>query len=249
MTTSNNIVKSITTLLDEEISPLSETITPAASYAASTPSSTSGFFSNVTWQTWLIIFLILALLGINIFAYLAKGTQEITSVFEQIFAPILQFFGYTTLETTKQTIENTATGATAGVNVVANTGVDTINQVEQINQNQSSSLPSSQTSSPTGQLAVSSQPTTSIQNDLLREKEEANVEQYQQDSLEKALSNAAQTAGQVQPMEASSGKAGWCYIGDDLGVRTCSQVGINDTCLSGDIFPSQEICMNPNLRP
>jgi hypothetical protein len=84
---------------------------------------------------------------------------------------------------------------------------------------------------------------------LLREKEEANVEQYQQDSLEKALSNAAQTAGQVQPMEASSGKAGWCYIGDDLGVRTCSQVGINDTCLSGDIFPSQEICMNPNLRP
>jgi hypothetical protein len=241
MTTPNNIVKSITSLLDEEISPLSETITPSTS---STSSSSSGFFSNITWQTWLIIFLILALLGINIFAYLAKGTQEVTSIFEQIFAPILQFFGYTTLETTKQTIENTATGATAGVNVVANTGVDTINQVEQIGTSQSLS-----SSSPTGQLAVSSQPTTSIQSDLLREKEEANVEQYQQDSLEKALTNAAQTAGQVQPMEASSGKAGWCYIGDDLGVRTCSQVGINDTCLSGDIFPSQEICMNPNLRP
>jgi len=243
MTTPNNIVKSITSLLEEEISPLSDT-----SSMSSTPSSSSssGFFSNITWQTWLIIFLILALLGINIFAYLAKGTQEVTSIFEQLFAPILQFFGYTTLETTKQTIENTATGATAGVNVVANTGVDTINQVEQIGQTSNQSLSSS---SPTGQLAVSSQPTTSIQNDLLREKEEANVEQYQQDSLEKALSNAAQTAGQVQPMEASSGKAGWCYIGDDLGVRTCSQVGINDTCLSGDIFPSQEICMNPNLRP
>jgi len=243
MTTPNNIVKSITSLLEEEISPLSDT-----SSMSSTPSSSSssGFFSNITWQTWLIIFLILALLGINIFAYLAKGTQEVTSIFEQLFAPILQFFGYTTLETTKQTIENTATGATAGVNVVANTGVDTINQVEQIGQTSNQSLSSS---SPTGQLAVSSQPTTSIQSDLLREKEEANVEQYQQDSLEKALSNAAQTAGQVQPMEASSGKAGWCYIGDDLGVRTCSQVGINDTCLSGDIFPSQEICMNPNLRP
>lgn len=247
MTTPNNIVKSITSLLEEEISPLSETITPSTSYMSSTTStssSSSGFFSNITWQTWLLIFLILALLGINIFAYLAKGTQEVSSIFQQIFAPILQFFGYTTLETTKQTIENTATGTTAGVNVVANAGVDTINQVEQIGTSQSLS-----SSSPTGQLAVSSQPTTSIQSDLLREKEEANIEQYQQDSLEKALSNAAQTAGQVQPMEASSGKAGWCYIGDDLGVRTCSQVGINDTCLSGDIFPSQEICMNPNLRP
>ena len=247
MTTPNNIVKSITSLLEEEISPLSETITPSTSYmssTSSTPSSSSGFFSNITWQTWLLIFLILALLGINIFAYLAKGTQEVSSIFQQIFAPILQFFGYTTLETTKQTIENTATGTTVGVNVVANAGVDTINQVEQIGTSQSLS-----SSSPTGQLAVSSQPTTSIQSDLLREKEEANIEQYQQDSLEKALSNAAQTAGQVQPMEASSGKAGWCYIGDDLGVRTCSQVGINDTCLSGDIFPSQEICMNPNLRP
>lgn len=248
MTTPNNIVKSITSLLDEEISPLSDTSSISMSSSSSTSSPSSGFFSNITWQTWLLVFLILALLGINIFAYLAKGTQEVSSIFQQIFAPILQFFGYTTLETTKQTIENTATGTTAGVNVVANAGVDTINQVEQIGTSQSlSSLPSS--SSPTGQLAVSSQPTTSIQNDLLREKEEANIEQYQQDSLEKALSNAAQTAGQVQPMEASSGKAGWCYIGDDLGVRTCSQVGINDTCLSGDIFPSQEICMNPNLRP
>jgi hypothetical protein len=248
MTTPNNIVKSITSLLDEEISPLSDTSSISMSSTTSTSTPSSGFFSNITWQTWLLVFLILALLGINIFAYLAKGTQEVSSIFQQIFAPILQFFGYTTLETTKQTIENTATGTTAGVNVVANAGVDTINQVEQIGTSQSlSSLPTS--SSPTGQLAVSSQPTTSIQNDLLREKEEANIEQYQQDSLEKALSNAAQTAGQVQPMEASSGKAGWCYIGDDLGVRTCSQVGINDTCLSGDIFPSQEICMNPNLRP
>ena len=248
MTTPNNIVKSITSLLEEEISPLSDTsYTTSTSSTSSTPSPSSpssGFFSNITWQTWLLIFLILALLGINIFAYLAKGTQEVSSIFQQIFAPILQFFGYTTLETTKQTIENTATGATTGVNVVANTGVDTIDQIEQIGTSQSLS-----SSSPTGQLAVSSQPTTSIQSDLLREKEEANIEQYQQDSLEKALSNAAQTAGQVQPMEASSGKAGWCYIGDDLGVRTCSQVGINDTCLSGDIFPSQEICMNPNLRP
>ena len=46
-----------------------------------------------------------------------------------------------------------------------------------------------------------------------------------------------------------SGKSGWCFIGEDRGFRTCSEIGENDRCMSGDIFPSQEICMNPNLRP
>ena len=45
------------------------------------------------------------------------------------------------------------------------------------------------------------------------------------------------------------GKPGWCFIGEDRGFRTCAQVGINDDCMSGDIFPSQEICINPSLRP
>jgi len=46
----------------------------------------------------------------------------------------------------------------------------------------------------------------------------------------------------------STNKSGWCYIGEDQGYRSCIQVGDNDTCMSGDIFPSQEICVNPKLR-
>jgi hypothetical protein len=45
------------------------------------------------------------------------------------------------------------------------------------------------------------------------------------------------------------GKSGWCYIGEDRGFRTCAKVGVNDTCMSGEIFPTQEVCINPNLRP
>ena len=43
-------------------------------------------------------------------------------------------------------------------------------------------------------------------------------------------------------------KTGWCYIGSDQGYRSCSQVGDADTCMSGNIFPTQDICVNPNLR-
>jgi hypothetical protein len=37
-------------------------------------------------------------------------------------------------------------------------------------------------------------------------------------------------------------------VGEDRGIRTCAEVGVNDECMSGDIFPSQELCINPNLR-
>jgi len=43
-------------------------------------------------------------------------------------------------------------------------------------------------------------------------------------------------------------KAGWCYIGTDRGFRSCAQVSETDKCMSGQIFPSQNICVNPSLR-
>lgn len=43
-------------------------------------------------------------------------------------------------------------------------------------------------------------------------------------------------------------KSGYCYLGEDRGVRTCVEVDDTDTCLSNQIFPTQELCVNPNLK-
>tara|TARA_B100001142_G_scaffold322523_1_gene370949 strand:- start:1199 stop:1912 length:714 start_codon:yes stop_codon:yes gene_type:complete len=43
-------------------------------------------------------------------------------------------------------------------------------------------------------------------------------------------------------------KAGYCYAGSDRGVRTCVQVGEDDVCMSGEIYPSLDLCVNPNLK-
>jgi len=43
-------------------------------------------------------------------------------------------------------------------------------------------------------------------------------------------------------------KTGHCYVGEDRGVRSCIKVGEGDICMSGDIFPTREVCINPNLR-
>ena len=46
----------------------------------------------------------------------------------------------------------------------------------------------------------------------------------------------------------SKTKSGSCYIGIDKGFRNCVSVGEGDTCMSGDIFPTLEMCINPKLR-
>ena len=210
-------------------------------------SSFMSYFSNITWQTWIIIILILALLGINIFAYLAKGTEETALLFNQIFGPILKFFGYSALETSKQIIDTSATGTKAGVDIAANTAINTINTIQQTPVGTSGT--STGVSIPQGKMSSSSFPQSLNQNVNVTQNQNVNQDQ---DSLSRALENAKQT-NNVAPDDSrssiqSTGKSGWCYIGEEQGVRTCSEIGVNDVCMSGNVFPNQAICMNPNLR-
>ena len=232
--------------------------------ANSTGSSFSEYLSSITWQTWLIVILLLALLGINVFAYLAKATTDFSSIFDTYFRPILSFFGFGVLETTKQTVSNSATGTKAGVDLVANTTTGAIDIIQDTvkNPNSASTSSASASSASSNTMNTNTKPTaakatTSQKNSMPVQQqiqEAGGAYEWNQNALDSALNDAAQTQ-EPQPdeslssVQSSSGKAGWCYIGVDRGTRTCSQIGVNDQCLSGDIFPSQEICVNPNLRP
>lgn len=81
---------------------------------------------------------------------------------------------------------------------------------------------------------------------------ESNVEEYSKDALQKALDDAAQSGGEVIPDSSESriqsGKSGWCLIGTDNSARSCAEVGVNDVCMSGDIYPRKDVCINPSLR-
>ena len=55
------------------------------------------------------------------------------------------------------------------------------------------------------------------------------------------------SASRIQANKPNS-KQGYCYIGEDRGFRSCIEVGEGDVCMSGDIFPTKDICINPNLR-
>jgi hypothetical protein len=194
-----------------------------------------GFFdglANITFSTWLIIILILAFLGFNIFAYLARGTQDVTS----FFAPLMEKIFGTTATVAGQTVNVAAEGAKAVVGGTANVLDTGLTAVQEI--------------TPNG--APSSLPKQSVQGTMPQQDVTANS------ALNRALNTFQQTqqGGANDEYEAheapssvhSAGKAGWCFVGEDRGFRTCAEVGVNDECMSGDIFPSQELCINPNLR-
>jgi hypothetical protein len=235
MNTNNNaLAKTLSDITPDDL----PSLTSLPETSSSSATDKSSFFSNITWQTWIIIILILAFLGINVFVYLGKGLQEITT----FFSPILKLFGYEVLETTKQTIDVSATGTKAGINLTAEgakTGIDIVADTTTGAIDLATGVSGKQASS-----SLSTQ--TNIDTDY-----NADIEQ---NNIQNALNDAKQSQ-EVMPddskssIQTTSGKSGWCYIGEDRGIRSCSQVGVNDMCMSGDIFPSNEICINPNLRP
>ena len=218
--------------LSNSILQSSDSSLPIAAYGST---DEGGFFdglANITFSTWLIIILILAFLGFNIFAYLARGTQDVTS----FFAPLMEKIFGTTATVAGQTVNVAAEGAKAVVGGTANVLDTGLTAVQEI--------------TPNG--APSSLPKQSVQGTMPQQDVTAN------NALNRALntSQQSQQGGANDEYEAheapssvhSAGKAGWCFVGEDRGFRTCAEVGVNDQCMSGDIFPSQELCINPNLR-
>jgi hypothetical protein len=222
--------------LSDSILELTKPITQATE-SSNTITTGSGFFGwiqSISFLTWIIIILILALLGFNIFIYLAKGTQEVNT----IFAPILKSIFGTTFGIAGQTINVAAEGGKAVVNTTA-TGVNAgLTAVQDVTPNKASS---------------SVQSTNVEENKKQIEEAENSLNKALNKSNQKNENKKSSEDEDYEPNEASSsvhiGKAGWCFIGEDRGNRTCSKVGVNDKCMSGDIFPSQELCINPNLRP
>ena len=46
----------------------------------------------------------------------------------------------------------------------------------------------------------------------------------------------------------ASGKSGFCYIGEENGIRSCVKVTEHDVCTSGKIYQTKAICQDPRLR-
>jgi hypothetical protein len=209
-------------------------------------SSDSGFFGwiqNISFITWIIIVFILAFLGFNVFTYLAKGTQEVTSIFQ----PIVGLFANIVATITGKTLEYAGEGGKDVVDTAATVLDDGLDQVTKIGE---TIQPNGTTSSLSGgQLSNTQQAPDNIANSALNKAiNTAQTRQAQSQNQSQQKESHDYLADEANSSIQGGGKSGWCYIGEDRGFRSCALVGESDTCVSGDIFPTKQLCVNPNLR-
>lgn len=174
-----------------------------------------------------LIVLLLALIGFNVFTYLDDITAWLSETFGAPFRSVARFLGYAAIDTAQSTVDVTAKGTKGVVDIAAGaatSGIDVLQQTIDQKGNQ----------------------------DRVQDQTQAQTQDMSSNAgLQRALSHAKKQP--PQPDDATSrtqrtGKSGYCYIGEDRGFRSCVKVGEEDTCMSGDIFPTHAICVNPRLR-
>ena len=167
------------------------------------------------------IIILLGLLGLNIFRALENATDTTVSFLQPVFSAL----GYGAGETIKGTTSILGEGAKGAIDLA--TGV-------------------------VHETTTLAQKGTGAEGSLRRA-----------GKLNRKLDRAAakDPIGRVRPppegdssgsvtqsTRGSKRKGGFCYIGTDSGIRSCMRVSDGSECMSGDIFPSRAICMNPRLR-
>ena len=182
------------------------------------PSSISNIFSN---KNYIIIFLLILLtftfLGINILNIVGNFLQTLVNIFGPLVTQILSVFGYTA----GTIIDKSAVIVTD----TAKTGIDIAGG------------------------------TVSSIGDILKDASRPNVDAKAKQQLDQSInaSNPSKTEptpdSSTNPIQKpiTSGKAGWCLVGEYEGRRGCIQVSQTDKCLSGQVFPNQSLCLNPTL--
>jgi hypothetical protein len=222
--------------LNQSLFATSEPSIPSQMTYSSLSDDSGGFMNtlkNINMSTWLIIILILAFLGFNVFQYLASGTETVN----RIVAPLLKSVFGITIGVTSQAVDITAEGAkkvVTGTADVIEKGLTAVQEITPTDSVGSTNMKGSNLNT-TSQSSQVPPPSEKEMNSIFNTtSKNQSGEDYEAQEASSSLHNV--------------GERGWCYVGDDREFRTCSEVGVNDTCMSGDIFPSREICMNPNLR-
>lgn len=219
-------------------------------------SDSSSIFSSIWF--WLITLLILAFGGFYMYFYLAKGMNT-TDIFSQI-TQYIGNFSTSTSDIISSSITNLPT-----LPSLSSSGPDT-SPTSSPSPSPSPTSPSPTSSSPTS----SPSPTNPYQDQGIHSSGPQQIQDRDQTHLGKepqyqpmqqqmqpsyptsyAQSNNFPPNNLSEPSAASDGssaKSGWCYVGEDGGNRSCIESGEFDTCMSGNIFSTRDICINPSLR-
>ena len=192
----------------------------------------------------ILIIIILAFFGFNILSYLGFTLTQLLDSIKPLLNGILGIFGVAVEDIAKDTVEVTGGVAKSGVNLVAGSAKT------------ATDIASGTINSGIGVI----EKTVGIDNDrdtsVDIEDEEKRLSEERQTKYEKEMNKKINTPDyRANPdmfdgvsQENNKGAGGYCSVGSYKGIRSCIMVEDSTKCLSGEIFPSKEICINPSLR-
>ena len=137
-----------------------------------------------------------------------------------VFRPLLNLLGITIGDTTKQTIIASTEGTKQIIDTTSNTLVGGIDLLQD-------SIDNKQT-----------------QNNI----NSKNVKPIKQEKPKSKPVPEPDSVLSKTQLNNTTNKAGYCYIGEDRGFRSCIRVGEVDNCVSEQIYPTKSLCINPHLR-
>jgi hypothetical protein len=205
---------------------------------------------------WIFIIILLAFLGLNIFKYLAEGTDIVSGLLSPIAYIITMVSGDTAKTTLQHTSQGTQTIASEtsnflqillklitdmfnnSVNFIANSSTSGISYLQStIKQDKITSTNSNGTNSNEEQEE---------EGVLKNERKIENRIQDVPNSIKNLINKKEDNI--PEPSRSESQQHGYCYIGKENNSRYCAKVSSKSKCMSGDIFPTMDLCINPKLR-
>ena len=192
----------------------------SSNLASSTSSSGEGLFSNKNFIIIVLVtLLVFSFLGVNLLFVFGNFIQSIVNIFGPLVNQLLAIFGYTTGTVLNKSSDIVSDAAKTGIDIADGT----IHSV----------------------------------GDLLKSggRDVDAKARHQLDKLDKSLNvsgihyNEPSPDTSINPIQKpiTSGKQSWCLVGEYQGKRGCIAVSDSNKCLSGQIFPTQQLCLNPTL--
>ena len=164
----------------------------------------------------LVVLLLLSFLGINILDIFSNIIKIFVRLFGPIVNQILSLLGYTT-----------GSVLNVSADVIGDTSKAAIDIAEGTVQNVGNLLIKA------SKTSIDKNTKTQLDN-VLSNSSTQHTNNVEQDIPENPIQNPI-----------SSSKNSWCYIGEYEKKRSCIAMNEHDKCMSGQVFPEQQICLNP----
>jgi len=182
-----------------------------------TSSSETMFSNKNTIITILVVLLVFSFLGINILMIFGDLFQRIAQIFGPFVTKVLATFGYTTGTVIDKTTDVVVDISKKGIDIAGGASHDIGDLFLKASE---------------GKQDIDLDKTVNEPSKKPEEKHEQPKPDTTTNPIQKPISAV---------------KSRWCLVGEYENRRGCIEITDSDKCLSGQVFPTQQMCLNPTF--